>query len=65
MEEKNSKKVNIISIRLDDELLRELKEDAKKEYRPLAMHIRKILIDYLTIKVEMNCKNQNYLNLLN
>lgn len=41
------KKTNIISIRLDDELLEKLKADAQKEYRPLAMHIRKILMDYL------------------
>lgn len=45
------KKTNIISIRLDDELLEKLKKDAEKEYRPLAMHIRKIVIDYLTKKV--------------
>ncbi|MBE2985328.1 ribbon-helix-helix protein, CopG family [Campylobacter sp. RM9344] len=44
------KNKNIISVRLDDELLEKLKKDAEKEYRPLAMHIRKILIDYLVTK---------------
>lgn len=43
-------KANIISVRLDDELLQKLKDDATKEYRPLAMHIRKILKDYLAKK---------------
>ncbi|WP_169753614.1 ribbon-helix-helix protein, CopG family [Campylobacter mucosalis] len=47
---KERTKQNIISIRLDDELLENLKKDAQKEYRPLAMHIRKILIDYLVTK---------------
>lgn len=43
-------KNNIVSIRLDDETLQKLKDDAQKEYRPLAMHIRKILRDYLKSK---------------
>nr|DAP02231.1 MAG TPA: hypothetical protein [Caudoviricetes sp.] len=41
------KQNNIVSIRLDDETLAKLKADAQKEYRPLAMHIRKILMDYI------------------
>lgn len=41
------KQTNIVSIRLDDETLQKLKDDAQKEYRPLAMHLRKILVDYL------------------
>ena len=41
------KQTNIVSIRLDDETLQKLKDDAQKEYRPLAMHLRKILTDYL------------------
>jgi hypothetical protein len=45
-----SNKSNIISIRFDDELLASLKADAKQKYRPLAMHIRKILIDYMRAK---------------
>lgn len=44
------KQNNIVSIRLDDETLQKLKADAQKEYRPLAMHIRKILMDYLKEK---------------
>ena len=44
------KQNNIVSIRLDDETLQRLKDDAQKEYRPLAMHIRKILMDYLKEK---------------
>ncbi len=44
MKEKQS---NIVSIRLDDETLQKLKDDAQKEYRPLAMHIRKILMEYI------------------
>ena len=43
-------KNNIVSVRLDDETLQKLKNDAQKEYRPLAMHIRKILRDYLDHK---------------
>jgi len=43
-------KSNIISIRFDDGLLASLKADAEQEYRPLAMHIRKILIDYMRAK---------------
>ena len=42
MKDKQNKN-NIISIRLDDELLEKLKELAKKEYRPLALQIRKML----------------------
>ncbi len=34
---------NTLTIRLDDELLEQLKELAKKEYRPLALQIRKML----------------------
>ena len=45
-----TKNKNIISIRLDDETLQKLKDDAQKEYRPLAMHIRKILMDYIKTK---------------
>ncbi|WP_169975898.1 ribbon-helix-helix protein, CopG family [Campylobacter sp. RM16191] len=45
-----NKKTNIISLRLDDKLLEKLKADAGREYRPLAMHIRKILMDYLAKK---------------
>lgn len=41
------KQTNIVSIRMDDETLQKLKADAQKEYRPLAMHIRKILMDYI------------------
>lgn len=41
------KQTNIVSIRLDNETLQKLKDDAQKEYRPLAMHLRKILRDYL------------------
>ena len=44
------KQTNIVSIRMDDETLQKLKVDAQKEYRPLAMHIRKILMDYLKEK---------------
>ena len=44
------KQTNIISIRMDDETLQKLKADAQKEYRPLAMHIRKILMDYIKEK---------------
>lgn len=44
------KQTNIVSIRLDDETLQKLKADAQKEYRPLAMHIRKILMDYIKEK---------------
>ena len=44
------KQTNTISIRLDDETLQKLKDDAQKEYRPLAMQIRKILMDYLKSK---------------
>nr|DAO41579.1 MAG TPA: antitoxin [Bacteriophage sp.] len=47
MKEKQS---NVVSIRLDDETLAKLKADAQKEYRPLAMHIRKILMDYIKEK---------------
>nr|DAR78040.1 MAG TPA: antitoxin [Caudoviricetes sp.] len=47
-------KNNIVSIRLDDETLQKLKDDAQKEYRPLAMHIRKILRDYLDQKGTTN-----------
>lgn len=47
MKEKQS---NVVSIRLDDETLQKLKDGAQKEYRPLAMHIRKILMDYLKEK---------------
>lgn len=47
MKEKQS---NVVSIRLDDETLQKLKDDAQKEYRPLAMHIRKILMDYIKTK---------------
>ena len=43
-------KNNIVSVRLDDETLQKLKDDAQKEYRPLAMHLRKILMDYLKSK---------------
>lgn len=41
------KQANIVSIRLDDKTLQKLKNDAQKEYRPLAMHIRKILMEYI------------------
>lgn len=44
------KQTNIVSIRMDDETLQKLKDDAQKEYRPLAMYIRKILMDYLKEK---------------
>lgn len=44
------KQTNIVSMRLDDETLQKLKDDAQKEYRPLAMHLRKILMDYLKSK---------------
>ena len=44
------KQTNIVSIRMDDETLQKLKADAQKEDRPLAMHIRKILMDYLKPK---------------
>lgn len=47
MKEKQS---NVVSIRLDDETLAKLKDDAQKEYRPLAMHIRKILMEYIKEK---------------
>lgn len=47
MKEKQS---NVVSIRLDDETLQKLKDDAQKEYRPLAMHIRKILMEYIKTK---------------
>lgn len=47
MKEKQS---NVVSIRPDDETLAKLKADAQKEYRPLAMHIRKILMDYIKEK---------------
>ena len=47
MKEKQS---NVVSIRLDDEMLQKLKDDAQKEYRPLAMHIRKILMEYIKTK---------------
>lgn len=47
-------KNNIVSVRLDDETLQKLKDDAQKEYRPLAMHIRKILRDYLDQKGTTN-----------
>ena len=46
---------NIVSIRLDDETLQKLKDDAQKEYRPLAMHLRKILTDYLKSKKQSRC----------
>lgn len=49
--ESKEKKTNIVSIRLDDETLQKLKDDAHKEYRPLAMHIRKILKDYLQLNL--------------
>lgn len=42
MKDKQNKK-NIVSLRLDDELLNKLKELASKEYRPLALQIRKML----------------------
>ena len=45
-----AKNKNIISIRLDDETLQKLKDDAKKEYRTLAGYIRKILLDHLDAK---------------
>ena len=44
------KQTNIVSIRMDDETLQKLKADAQKEYRPLAMHIRKILMEYIKEK---------------
>ena len=44
------KQTNIVSIRMDDETLQKLKADAQKEYRPLAMHLRKILMDFLKSK---------------
>lgn len=44
------KQTNIISIHLDGETLQKLKDDAQKEYRPLAMHIRKILMEYIKEK---------------
>jgi hypothetical protein len=43
-------KSNVITVRMDDELLEALKANAKQERRPLAMQIRKILIDYIGIK---------------
>ena len=49
--ESKEKKTNIVSIRLDDEMLQKLKDDAQKEYRPLTMHIRKILRDYLRLNL--------------
>ena len=47
MKEKQS---NVVSIRLDAETLATLKDDAQKESRPLAMHIRKILMEYIKEK---------------
>ncbi|WP_180378714.1 hypothetical protein [Campylobacter concisus] len=49
------KQTNIVSIRLDDKTLQKLKDDAQKEYRPLAMHLRKILTDYLKSKKQSRC----------
>lgn len=43
-------KSNVITVRMDDELLEALKANAKQECRPLAMQIKKILIDYIGIK---------------
>lgn len=43
-------KSNVITVRIDDELLEALKANAKQECRPLSMQIRKILIDYIGIK---------------
>lgn len=58
------RQTNIVSIRLDDETLQRLKDDAQKEYRPLAMHLRKILMDYLKTKTEQespgNFHHQDY-----
>ena len=51
------KQNNIVSIRLDDETLQKLKDDAQKEYRPLAMHIRKILMEYLKSKQDFGIMN--------
>jgi len=44
---KEKKVTNIITIRLDDELLEDLNSIAQREYRPLALQIRKILKDYV------------------
>lgn len=58
MGEKEKKQTEIISIRLDEDTKQKLAKIAEIEYRPLALHIRKILEEY--IKDYEIKENSNY-----
>jgi predicted transcriptional regulator len=51
MTTKNDKKrLNVVAIRVDDEMLAELRELAEKQHRPLANFIVAVLKDHLAVQ---------------
>ena len=48
----NAMKDKVITIRLDEELLNELKTISDKEYRPMSLQIRKMLTDWIKTEKE-------------